>query len=174
MGKIGDAGGGAYTVNFKHIIKEIACATVENIILEKFGSKSMRIFRYIREKKFVEENQIQQVVMIPGKETKFLTYQLMENNFVCLQELRKSLAPNAPSKAIYLFYVNFDQVVRSCVGLCLNSIYNLKKRADLETKDNLRLLEKYERVESILESIRTEGGTQEQMEEVEEMLSPPE
>ena len=27
--------------------------------------------------------------MIPGKETKLLTYQLMENNFVCLQELRE-------------------------------------------------------------------------------------
>ena len=42
---------------------ELAAATVEQIILERFGSKSMRIFRFIREKKYVEENQIQQVII---------------------------------------------------------------------------------------------------------------
>ena len=43
---------------------ELAAATVEQIILERFGSKSMRIFRFIREKKYVEENQIQQVLLL--------------------------------------------------------------------------------------------------------------
>ena len=51
------------------------------------------------------------VVMIPAKEAKLLTYQLMENNFICLQELRKTVgASSVPSKALYLFYINFDQV----------------------------------------------------------------
>ena len=47
-------------------VQEITAATIENIILEKFGSKSMRIFRYIREKKYLEENQIQQVRLKQG------------------------------------------------------------------------------------------------------------
>jgi DNA-directed RNA polymerase III subunit RPC3 len=172
--KVGDAGGGQYTINFQHIFEEITAATIENIILERFGSKSMRIFRYILEKKYVEENQIQQVVMIPGKETKLLTFQLMEENFLSLQELRKNVAPTAPSKAIYLFYVNLDQVVRSTILLCQKSIYNLKSRNEQDTEENSRLLEKYARVEGILESVRAEGGTEEQIEEVEDMLTPPE
>jgi DNA-directed RNA polymerase III subunit RPC3 len=48
--------------------------------------------------------------MIPSKEAKLLTYQLMENNFICLQELKKTINAATPSKALYLFYVNFDQV----------------------------------------------------------------
>ena len=50
-------------MNYKHIMTELAAATVEQIILERFGSKSMRIFRFIREKKYVEENHIQQVLI---------------------------------------------------------------------------------------------------------------
>ena len=56
---------------------------------------------------------MQGVVMIPTKEMKMLTYQLMENHFLHLQELKKTLASNAPSKTFYLFYVNMDQVIAS-------------------------------------------------------------
>eukprot|EP00088_Acartia_fossae_P015522 TRINITY_DN18521_c0_g1_i2.p1 TRINITY_DN18521_c0_g1~~TRINITY_DN18521_c0_g1_i2.p1 ORF type:complete len:522 (+),score=117.07 TRINITY_DN18521_c0_g1_i2:69-1634(+) len=145
--KVGDAGGGQYQVNYKHIFTEITASTLEKIILERFGSKSMRIFRFIREKKYVEENQLQQVVMIPGKEVKLLTYQLLENNFICLQELRKTVNNNAPSKAIYVFYVNFDQVVRYCQNLCLQSLYNLKVRTKQEYTACERLVKRRQDVE---------------------------
>ena len=49
--------------------------------------------------------------MIPSKETKELTYQLLENNFIQLQELRKSMAANAISKSFYLFYVDMNQAI---------------------------------------------------------------
>ena len=67
-------------------------------------------FRLIREKHYVEESQIQAMVMIPTKETKMLTYQLLENNFIQLQELKKSLVSNAPSKSFYLFHIDMNQV----------------------------------------------------------------
>jgi len=172
--KVGDAGGGQYKVNYKHIMTELAAATVEQIILERFGSKSMRIFRFIREKKYVEENQIQQVVMIPSKEAKLLTYQLMENNLICLQELKKTINSSTPSKALYLFYVNFDQVVRYCLNLSLHTLYNLKKRTSHELAACARLIEKRDKVEAIMESVRAQGGTDEQLDEVREMISPPE
>jgi len=40
-------------------LQEFAAATIENIILEKFGSKALRIFRVIRQKLHVEESQLQ-------------------------------------------------------------------------------------------------------------------
>jgi len=172
--KVGDAGGGQYQINYKHILTELTAATVEQIILERFGSKSMRIFRYIREKKYVEENQVQQVVMIPSKEAKLLTYQLMENNFICLQELKKTINATTPSKALYLFYVNFDQVVRYCLNLCLHTLYNLKQRSSHEMAASARLVEKRDKVTSILETLRSQGGTEEQLAEVAEMISIPE
>ena len=109
--RVGDAGGGQYCLDMEHISKKLAEASLDCMVLERFGSKALRIFRHVREKKYVEEGSLQGVVMIPTKETKMLTYQLMENHFLHLQELRKTLASNAPSKSFYLFYVNMDQVV---------------------------------------------------------------
>jgi len=172
--RVGDSGGGQYHVDLKHIVTEIVDNTLECIILEKFSSKAVRVFRYIREKKYVEEGQLQQVVMIPAKETKLLTYQLLENHFIHLQELRKSVAPTAPSKAIYLFYVDLPQVVRTCVSVVYKSLYNSRSRAKHESVENARLLDKHERIESIAASLRSSGGTEEQLEEVMEMMTPPE
>ena len=75
---ISDAGGGQYVVNAKHIFTELAAATAESIVLERYGSKALRIFRVVREKLRIEETQLQSLVMIPAKEVKYLTYTLME------------------------------------------------------------------------------------------------
>ena len=98
--------------------------------------------------------------MIPAKECKLLTFQLMENNFISLQELRKSMVPTAPSKAVYLFYVNLDAAVRFTVGLCLRSLINVKTRLELEGRDNERLVEKEEKVQTILQDLRAESAEQ--------------
>merc|ERR1712096_57483 len=103
--------------------------------------------------------------------TKMLTYQLLENHFIHLQELRKSVAPTAPSKAFYLFYVDLPQVVRTCVSVCYKAMYNSRSRAKFEAVENARLLDKHERIAA---SLKASGGTEEQLEEVAEMMTPPE
>jgi len=172
--RVGDSGGGQYQVDMKNIITSLVEAALDCVVLEKFSSKAVRIFRYIREKRYVEEGQLQQVVMIPAKETKLLTYQLLENHFIHLQELRKSVAPTAPAKSFYLFYCDLAQVVRTNVSVCYKAMYNCRDRAKFEAVENGRLLDKHERIESIAASLRETGGTEEQLEEVEEMMTPPE
>jgi len=174
LDKIGDRGGGTYGINFKLISQNLADASLNGIILEKFGSKALRIFKFIREKKFVEEHTLQKCVMIPSKEAKMLTYNLMENHFIHLQELRKTISANAPTKAFYLYYVHLNQAFRTVVSLCHKALYNLMVRGDAEKEENLRLLEKHARIETLAEELLNNGGTQEQLEEVEEMMSPPE
>lgn len=66
--------------------------------------------RLVRAKKFVEQEQIQQVAMIPAKEAKLLTYRLLEESFLHMQELRKSLANNVPNKTFFLFHIDLNQV----------------------------------------------------------------
>ena len=68
------------------------------------------VHRVICEKCYVEESQIQPLVMLTNKEAKSLTYKLLEGNFIHLQELKKSLAGNAPSKSFYLYYVDMNRV----------------------------------------------------------------
>ena len=66
LDRVGDAGGGQYVINIKHVFTELATAAIENIILERYGSKALRIFRVIRQKLHVEESTLQNLVMIPG------------------------------------------------------------------------------------------------------------
>ena len=49
--------------------------------MEKFCSKTARVFRYIRSNKYVEEGALQGAVMIPSKETKEITYKVSRENF---------------------------------------------------------------------------------------------
>ena len=178
--KVGNESGGMYVINFKHIFGQLAAATMDNVVFERFGSKALRIFRVIKEKKYIEESQIQGIVMIPTKETKSLTYQLLENNFIHLQELRKSMVSSTPSKSFYLFYVDLNHVARMLLELSYKSLVNLMLREKFETTSNQRLLDKQDRIESLTANLRTSGEIenedqlQEQLEEIQNMMSPPE
>ena len=59
LDRVGDAGGGQYIINAKHILTELAASTIENIIMERYGSKTLRIFRVIRQKQQCEESMLQ-------------------------------------------------------------------------------------------------------------------
>lgn len=46
--KAGDAGGGQFLLNYRSVFEKLACATLDSIVLEKFGSKALRLFRWIQ------------------------------------------------------------------------------------------------------------------------------
>ncbi|XP_040566282.1 DNA-directed RNA polymerase III subunit RPC3 [Lepeophtheirus salmonis] len=179
LNKIGDSGGGEYHMNFKSLFEQLVHATFDNVVLEKFGSKALRIFRVIRSHKRIEESALANLVMIPAKETKLLTYKLLENNFIQLQELRKSVASNAVAKGFYLFYIDTDSVARMVRELCFKAIGNCIFRKDHEFSIHQRLLDKQERMDTIIENLKNSKELNEeelkyQITEVYEMLSPAE
>ncbi|PNF18354.1 DNA-directed RNA polymerase III subunit RPC3 [Cryptotermes secundus] len=174
VSKVGDSSGGQYSINMKTAFVQLTWATIENIVMERFGSKGARIFRLVRAKKFVEQEQIQQVAMIPAKEAKLLTYRLLEENFLHIQELRKSLANNVPNKTFFLFHIDLNQVARMVLEMCYKALYNAMVRREHERSENRRMVEKQQRIESITLTMREQGATAEQLAEIEEMLTPPE
>ena len=86
--------------------------------------------------------------MIPAKEIKLLTYQLLENNFIQLQELRKNMSNNAPTKSFYLFYVDLNQVARMVAEMCRKALANSFTRKNFEAFQNKRLLDKQVRIKA--------------------------
>ena len=114
--------------------------------------------------------------MIPVKETKLLTYKLLEANFIKMQELRKSMAANM-GKTFFLFYVDLPQVARMVIDLCQKSISNAFIRKKHESETNIRLLEKHERIESIAANLKSAPELEEseelqlQLQEVQDMVS---
>lgn len=67
---------GTYQLNIKNILMAISETVLDSVVMEKFCSKSARVFRYIRSQKYVEEADLQGAVMIPSKETKEITYKV--------------------------------------------------------------------------------------------------
>lgn len=109
-----DAGGGLYTINMKLAFQQLAWAVIENVITQKFGSKATRIFRVVRSRKFIEQEDIQREAMIPGKEAKLFTYKLLEENYLQIQTIKKAGGGGmGPAKAFYLFHINQKHVRNS-------------------------------------------------------------
>lgn len=104
-------GGGQYVVDLACAFENLALGCVENVITERFGSKASRIFRVVRMKKYIEQEDLQKEAMIPAKEAKLLSYNLFQEQFLQIKTIRKAGGGGGgPAKAFYLFHVKEKQV----------------------------------------------------------------
>ncbi|XP_026226863.1 DNA-directed RNA polymerase III subunit RPC3 [Anabas testudineus] len=173
VGKAGESGGGMYVVNLHRALANLARATLESVVQERFGSRSARIFRLLLRKRHLEQKQVEDFAMIPAKEAKDMLYTLLSQNLAQLQEIPKT--PDfAPSRTFYLYTVNQLPTARLLLQNCYKTVANLIERRLFETKDSKRLLEKSQRIEAILASLQASGAEPEQLTEVEEMITAPE
>ncbi|XP_034554529.1 DNA-directed RNA polymerase III subunit RPC3 [Notolabrus celidotus] len=173
VGKAGESGGGMYVVNLHRALANLARATLESVVQERFGSRSARIFRLLLRKRHLEQKQVEDFAMIPAKEAKDMLYTLLSQNLVQLQEIPKT-PDYAPSRTFYLYTVNQLPTARMLLQNCYKTVANLMERRLFETKDSKRLLEKSQRIEAILASLQASGAEPEQLTEVEEMITAPE
>ncbi|KAK0134964.1 DNA-directed RNA polymerase III subunit RPC3 [Merluccius polli] len=173
VGKSGDSGGGMYVVNLHRALTNLARATLESVVQERFGSRSARIFRLLLRKHHLEQKQVEDFAMIPAKEAKDMLYTLLSENLVLLQEIPKT-PDHAPSRTFYLYTVNQLATARMLLQHCYKTVANLIDRRLFETKESKRLLEKSQRIEAIMASLQASGAEPEQLTEVEEMITAPE
>ncbi|XP_052475262.1 DNA-directed RNA polymerase III subunit RPC3 [Carassius gibelio] len=173
VGKTGDSGGGMYVVNLHRALANLARATLESVVQERFGSRSARIFRLLLRKRHLEQKQVEDFAMIPAKEAKDMLYTLLSENLVQLQEIPKT-PDYAPSRTFYLYTVNQLPTARLLLQHCYKTVCNLIERRLYETKENKRLLEKSQRIEAILASLQATEAEAAQLTEVEEMITVPE
>uniref|UniRef100_A0A672FV41 DNA-directed RNA polymerase III subunit RPC3 n=1 Tax=Salarias fasciatus TaxID=181472 RepID=A0A672FV41_SALFA len=173
VGKAGESGGGMFVVNLHKSLANLARATLESAVQERFGSRSARIFRLLLRKRHLEQKQVEDFAMIPAKEAKDMLYTLLSQNLVQLQEVPKT-PDYAPSRTFYLYTVNQLPTARMLLQNCFKTVANLIERRLFETKESKRLLEKSQRIEAILASLQASGAEPEQLTEVEEMITAPE
>ncbi|XP_051575991.1 DNA-directed RNA polymerase III subunit RPC3-like isoform X1 [Myxocyprinus asiaticus] len=173
VGKTGDSGGGMFVLNLHRALANLARATLESVVQERFGSRSARIFRLLLRKRHLEQKQVEDFAMIPAKEAKDMLYTLLSENLVQLQEIPKT-PDHAPSRTFYLYTVNQLSTARLLLQHCYKTVGNLIERRLYETKENKRLLEKSQRIEAILASLQATGAEAAQLTEVEEMITVPE
>jgi len=177
VSKTDESSGGMYSVDIKKSIQLICQSACSTIVQERFGSKACRVFRLLIQKKLLEQKQIGELAMIPFKEVKELLYKLFEERFLMIQEVSK-LSDYAPSNSFYLFGVDMSQVSRLLLSRCYQTMGNLMTRRTSEMEEHKRLLEKNEKIESILNALQSsnEDAEQEQqvIAELEELITPTE
>uniref|UniRef100_A0A8C4GQG4 DNA-directed RNA polymerase III subunit RPC3 n=1 Tax=Dicentrarchus labrax TaxID=13489 RepID=A0A8C4GQG4_DICLA len=135
VGKAGESGGGMYVVNLHKALANLARATLESVVQERFGSRSARIFRLLLRKRHLEQKQVEDFAMIPAKEAKDMLYTLLSQNLVQLQEIPKT-PDYAPSRTFYLYTVNQLPTARMLLQNCYKTVANLIERRLFESKES--------------------------------------
>ncbi|CAG7726417.1 unnamed protein product [Allacma fusca] len=166
---------GPYSLNYSAAMKHIMFDLVEHIILQRHGFFAARIFRLIRDKIYIEQDRIAEVGMIPSKEAKHLTFVLMHDNFIKMKEVRKTYnATAASNKIAFFFHIDINDVASALLEFSFRSMTNSHIRRNFE-KYNFRMsLAKEERVTRIYNTVRGRGATTEQLQEIEDLITPPE
>ncbi|CAF4952069.1 unnamed protein product [Pieris macdunnoughi] len=147
---------------------------LDHVVTERLGSKAARIFRLIRAKKYVEEEDIQKNAMLPNKECKQLTYKLLEEHFISVQPMRKSQQVSGTQKGIYLYHVKLFEALHVCREMCYSSLHNLSRARSQLVSEHGRALDKQRRVRTIVHGMRMRSETEESINDVLETLTPPE
>ncbi|GFO13557.1 DNA-directed RNA polymerase iii subunit rpc3-like [Plakobranchus ocellatus] len=153
-------------------VEALSISEIETVVLERFGSKALRMYRVLLAEKQVEQKQVEEKAMLPPKEAKELLYKMFAENFVTLTELSKA-PDHAPARTFYFFNVNLLQVSRMILEKCYKAAANVMIRRQKCILENKRLLDKQERVEAIISSLDAESAAA-QKEEIEQMVTPSE
>ncbi|CAB3241504.1 unnamed protein product [Arctia plantaginis] len=172
--RCGDASGGQFCVRARAAALQLVRAALDHLVTERLGSKAARIFRLIRTKKYIEEEDIQKNAMLVNKECKQLTYKLLEEHFISCQPMRKAATAGGMAKAIYLYHIKLHEVAHTAREMCYRSLHNVSRRALHERTLHARLVDKQKRVRTIVHGMRLRGEPQENIDDVEETLTPPE
>lgn len=104
--------------------------------------------------------------MIPAKEAKHLTYTLLEENYLQIQELKKPGVSAAPTKVFFLFHIDLNQVTRMTIEHCYHALYNVIQRGEHEVTSNKRMIDKQLRMQTLTSNLKEHGATEEQLAEV--------
>ncbi|XP_030370669.1 DNA-directed RNA polymerase III subunit RPC3 [Scaptodrosophila lebanonensis] len=173
--KVGDMGSGQYVVDLEKSFESLAFACVEAVITERFGSKAARIFRVIRMKKYIEQEDLQKEAMIPSKEAKSLAYNLFQEQFIHVKVIKKpGGGGTGPAKSFYLFQIKSKDTVRMLLDTCFKALYNTIERSNFEKSEHKGLIEKSQRLDSIVEAMKERGESEDYIAEIAETFTPPE
>lgn len=123
--------------------------------------------RLVRSHTYIEQEKIQQIAMIPAKETKHLTYKLLEEHYLQIQELKKpGAAAGGQPKLFFLLHIDLSQVVKMTIEHCYHALYNIIQKRNHETSSNKRLIDRQLRIETMISNFKEQGADEQQITEV--------
>jgi DNA-directed RNA polymerase III subunit RPC3 len=120
-----------YCINFPGMLHSMKRLYIESVIVEKYGVRSLRIFRLISIKKNLEMQQVADLAMMTLKEARERLYTMLHDNMLHLQEISKT-ANHLPTSTFYFFSVRHDKLSTVICKDVYQAIYNILKRSAFE------------------------------------------
>ena len=134
---------GDFKVDFNSIVSHMRSNAIESYILDRFGERSMKLFRALSSSKILDEQGISKLTMVPQKEAREKLFQLFLNGFIEMQEVPRS-QDRAPGRTIFCWRSS-ESVYENQLQKLYKSILNLRQRRFQEKGKIKILLEKMDR-----------------------------
>jgi DNA-directed RNA polymerase III subunit RPC3 len=169
--KIGDQGRGTFIIDFQKALSALTKAHIQSFLRERYGSNALRIYNMLEERGCLSQKQIEDMAMINAKEAQQHVYSMFIDGMLTLEELSKATDFN-PTRTFYFFRVNLYNGVLSLLDHSYKTMSNLMQRHQFERERHRKLIDKRDKVEAIIHSLREQNVDEEQIKEVDDILSP--
>ncbi|GAA5876499.1 hypothetical protein JCM16303_003556 [Sporobolomyces ruberrimus] len=142
----GDGQHAKWTVNYEALGKAMKRATVESIIRDKLGDKELRCWRIMEARGKLDEKHVARLAFLSVKEAREVLARLSNARLIEPQEVPRS-ADRAPSRTLYLWYVDFNRTVTSLISHHYKALANVQAQRLEQLERKKGLVEKRERTD---------------------------
>eukprot|EP01036_Dinobryon_divergens_P029315 gene29315-38392_t len=125
-------GGPEYMVNME--------TTKHKIAVDRFGQASGRIIELLTRNKFLEQQAISDMVLVPAREARERLYRLYRDRWVNYVELSKR-CDFSPATSFFFWFLDLDRMQSAIVNHLYQSVYNLKIRRAFEYAKERHLID---------------------------------
>lgn len=101
--------------------------TIHSIATSRYDVASSRIVELLHQKKYIEQQQIADMAILPARDVREKLYKLYKDKWVDFLELSKRTDFN-PSSTNYFWYLDHSRLQQSILNNMYKSILNLRTR----------------------------------------------
>ncbi|GAA5833381.1 hypothetical protein JCM11251_003478 [Rhodosporidiobolus azoricus] len=142
----GEGSHAKWAVNWALLGRAMKRALVEALIKEKLGQPAIRCWRIMEAKGKLDEKHLARLAFLSVKEAREVLGRLSSSGFVEPQEIPRS-ADRAPSRTLFLWFVDFNKVVTSLVSHHYKALANVQSQRQVQVEKRRGLIEKRERTD---------------------------
>eukprot|EP00871_Galdieria_phlegrea_P000402 jgi/Galph1/1362/GphlegSOOS_G6023.1 len=152
-GFITPIGTSSYVADLGKMSSTLKQRATEQLILKRYGTSGLRIFRLLLDKGSVEQRQLLEYAMLPGNSGRERLYAMLRDGYVVVNEIPSS-SDYKSSRSFFLWSIDISQVHEHVLGHAYKATLNMLTRL-IELYDNFGALVGFHGYYGILEASET-------------------
>ncbi|BGP28188.1 RNA polymerase III subunit C82 [Rhodotorula toruloides] len=142
----GEGSHAKWAVDWRTLGKAMKRSLVEAVVRDKLGEHAIRCWRILEAKGKLDEKHLARLAFLSVKETREVLGRLSSSGLIEPQEVPRS-ADRAPSRTLYLWFVDFNKVVTSLIAHHYKALANLQAQRQHQLEERRGLVDKRERTD---------------------------